>query len=834
MLLTDRKATARLLYELLRSIHLSYPRFAWVNHTRLIDMYQSTTRRDHSMAGKGDLGDDYPEAVSRVNHDRIVEWVIRESENCTGRWTAAIQSKIRADYSNTFGFDEGAPANRVVTPYSVGEGSEGQLTRSTRTSAPKEEVPFEHIATSVNHLTSYLGTTNTSLVGWGRGPIIPAEGRGLRAALSMARLYSTKSESATPLQSSNKAVDRLKTLWKGNANDPEFINKGLWQLLKDMDLWIASYKKLARSPGSMTPSIDQLTIDGTSLESLTALRDSVLNQSFVFGITKRVLIPKPGKKELRPLGIPSFQDRLVQEVFRSILEVIYEPIFSNHSHGFRPNRSQHTALRHIRAQFNGFTWCVEGDISKFFDSMDHQVMIKLMSKKISDRKFLYFISKMLKTKVMVQDPKHDNSKVITNFVGSPQGSIISPILSNIMLHDFDKFIQDYIGKYNKGTSKKRNNEYDKLYRKGGAKLARTVKYADPFDVKFKRMGYVRFADDFIISIDGPRDDAVLIKNDCAKFLAEHLKLTLNEDKTLISRHTDRIGFLSYIICKSVAKPYEYKRRYHGIEKTVKVLRGNRVYLKADLKKVITRLSQKGYCDGGGSPLPNFAHLQEPQGTAIQKVSWILNGLASYYHLAENKRHFVSKINYILRFSLAKLFAAKFKLQSMAKVFAIAGKDLSIPIKTKTNSIGVTDQELEDNIPSKMRKTERKIKGVPFTKYKDIKRPDIKPLAKDFNRRITFGDSGDSTLPDPLISLNWRTSRGTLALNSICAICGSDKRIEMHHIRGLKYIKGKTLVELMMMKAKRKQIPLCRTHHLEAHKRGLKLTGASKPKHVKFS
>nr|YP_009710020.1 hypothetical protein [Coleochaete scutata]QFU80125.1 hypothetical protein [Coleochaete scutata] len=810
------------------------------------------------MSGKGDSGGDYPEAVSRVNHDRIVEWVIRESENRTGMLTAAIQFKTRADYSNAFGFDESVPANRVVTPYSVGEGSEGQLTRSTRTSAPKEEAPLEHIATSVNHLTSYLGTTNTSLIGWGRGPVIPAEGRGLRAALSMARLYSTKSESATPLQSSNKAVDRLKTLWKGNANDPEFVNKGLWQLLKDMDLWIASYKKLARSPGSMTPSIDQLTIDGTSLESLTALRDSVLNQSFVFGVTKRVMIPKlsprrfetpsaPGKKELRPLGIPSFQDRLVQEVFRSILEVIYEPIFSNHSHGFRPNRSQHTALRHIRAQFTGFTWCVEGDISKFFDSMDHQVMIKLMSKKISDRKFLYFISKMLKTKVMVQDPKHGNSKVITNFVGSPQGSIISPILSNIMLHEFDKFIEDYIGKYNKGalflgkkqvlcTSKKRNNEYDKLCRKGGAKLARTVKYADPFDVKFKRMGYVRFADDFIISIDGPRNDAVMIKNDCAKFLAEHLKLTLNEDKTLISRHTDRIGFLSYIICKSVAKPYEYKRRYHGIEKTVKVLRGNRVYLKADLKKVITRLSQKGYCDGGGSPLPNFAHLQEPQGTAIQKVSWILNGLASYYHLAENKRHFVSRINYILRFSLAKLFAAKFKLRSMAKVFAIAGKDLSIPIKTKAGTIGTTDQELEDNIPSKMRKTERKIKGVPFTKYKDIKGPDLKPLAKDFGKRIIFGDS---TLPDPLISLNWRTSRGTLALNSICAICGSNERIEMHHIRGLKYIKGKTPVELMMMKAKRKQIPLCRIHHLEAHKRGRsakrsKQTGTCKIFIVKIS
>lgn len=285
-----------------------------------------------------------------------------------------------------------------------------------------------------------------------------------------------------------------------------------------------------------------MTIDGTSLEGIQKVRDSLLNRTYEFGVSKLVYVPKIGKDELRPLAIPPYQDRLVQEVMRTILETIYEPIFSNHSHGFRPGRSQHTALRHLKALSNGFNWCIEGDVSNFFDSMDHTVLLTLLSKKIKDPKFINLINKMLKTKIMAA-----GNPIAVNYVGSPQGSIISPLLSNILLHEFDTYMENYIRAFNKGKSRKRNNAYDRLYRKGGVKAARSVLYYDPKDPAYRRVHYVRYADDFLITLIGSKQDAVNIKRGCTSVL-NHLKLTLHQDKTLISNPQSAIiRFLGYIV-----------------------------------------------------------------------------------------------------------------------------------------------------------------------------------------------------------------------------------------------------------------------------------------------
>lgn len=534
----------------------------------------------------------------------------------------------------------------------------------------------------------------------------------------------------------------------GNLNDPNFINKGLFKLLSNIDLWKAAYLKLAKSKGSITPYINRETIDGASLMTLSALKDDVINGTYKVGITKRVIIPKPGKAEMRQgINPPALKDRVVQEVLRTILEVIYEPIFSNHSHGFRPQRSQHTALRHIRANSSGFIWCVEGKLN----SIDHQILINLLQLKIKDPKFLKLIHLLLKIHSLGD---WRNEKIFSTApfkTGSPQGSILSPLLSNIYWHSFDLFIENLIKEFNKATKKKRNNEYDPNYYirpaalgagdLAGVKLARAVPYGDPFSTNFKRIHYVRYADDFIITVDGSLKDAEIIKGKCGEFLQNQLKLILEPNKTKISHASKGFKFLGHIIKKSTAAPkkYSYIRKFNGIPKVVHVLRGNRVYLKADIQKTILWLSGKGYCDKAGFPQPNFIHLPENQKSAIQKVSLILHGINSYYKLCENRRHFVSRINYILRYSLAKLFAAKFKLKTVAKVFKRAGKDLGKPLK---NAIGITDENLakiadckseSTSETKKTTKTKKTIpKGVPYTKYKEIPKPDLAPLNQNFN------------------------------------------------------------------------------------------------------
>lgn len=196
------------------------------------------------------------------------------------------------------------------------------------------------------------------------------------------------------------------------------------------------------------------------------------------------------------------------------------------------------------------------------------------------------------------------------------------------------------------------------------------------------MHYVRYAENFIITIIGPKSETIEIKNECAKFLNG---LKLSAEKTLITNPREHaIPFLGYLIQMAPKRKYSYSRIYGGRLKRVSVIRGGQVYLKADIKKVKKRLSEKGFCMKNGYPIPNFAYLNETQYGTLIKVSYILRGLASYYKLARNYRDFISRINYVLRYSTAKMFAAKFRLSSIAKVFAIAGKDLKKPLRNKAS------------------------------------------------------------------------------------------------------------------------------------------------------
>lgn len=340
---------------------------------------------------------------------------------------------------------------------------------------------------------------------------------------------------------------------------------------------------------------------------------------------------------MRPLGIPPFDDRLVQEVVRTILQVIYEPLFSQRSHGFRPGRGCHTALRQIRVGSHGFTWAIEGDIQGFFDSMDHSVLIKLLARKIKDVKFISLINSLIKSNIREEGKKDTISRI-----GSPQGSILSPLLSNILLHELDMFMEKYISSFSKGRTRRANPEYSKAHYRQGAKAARKIGQADPLDPNFRRMNYVRYADDFVITIIGSKFEAEKIKSECTEFLQE-LKLTLNQEKTLITNPKDKpVKFLGYLIQKASPKVNVYSRKYAGRLRRVKRQTSGTVYLKVDSIKVKKRLAEKGFCQGDGNPVANFKYLSNTQYGTIIQVNYVLRGLANYYKLAENSRQMISR------------------------------------------------------------------------------------------------------------------------------------------------------------------------------------------------
>lgn len=619
-------------------------------------------------------------------------------------------------------------------------------------------------------------------------------------------------------------IDRLKAL-KGLPSHKR--GERLFQLLSEGQLWTAAYNKLSLSPGSMTRGGEGGTIDGTSLIRLEKLRSLVCQGKWNWGLARRVSIPKPKGGE-RPLGIPRFQDRVVQQVLLTILETLYEPIFSANSHGFRRGRSQHTSLKQIRRDFRGTIWYIEGDISKCFDTIDHSVLMKLLRQRIRDHRFLELIQAGLKANILLED-----KRVEKTLVGTPQGGVVSPLLSNVVLHQLDLFLARLKGIIDRGTERRKSKLYDSLssrrYRamKRGDKrlgtrllrLSRKVGYGDPMDPNFRRLSFTRYADDFLIGIVGPRQLAEKVRKLVGDFLRIRLKLHLNREKTLITRAKGgNIPFLGYLINHSPPVKHVATRSNTLLGKRkVPVMRGGSIRLLVDVNRLINSLSEKGFCDKSGAPKPNFHYFQDPQSYTVDRVAAILRGISNYYHLSETKRKVISRISYICTHSIAMMFAAKFKLGSRAKVFQRAGKDLSRLIKAPEGEtpIGGTDQRYEkwaESVGGVLHPHARKVWGkIPFVKARDIPAPDLAPLPRNFNSL-----KGEFAMKDPLVTLAGRGIRGRTLLQGVCSVCGSTEQVEMHHVRKLSDLKERGYVESLMIAAQRKQIPLCRTHHYEVH------------------
>jgi group II intron reverse transcriptase/maturase len=330
----------------------------------------------------------------------------------------------------------------------------------------------------------------------------------------------------------------------------------LYRQMFNKDLYLLAYGNIYSNQGAMTPGASEETADGMTEGKIDQIIELMRHERYRFAPARRIYIPKKNGK-LRPLGLPSWSDKLVGEVVRLLLEAYYEPQFSDRSHGFRKGRGCHTALREIREVWKGTTWFIEGDISDCFGSLDHSVMAAILAERIHDQRFLRLIRHMLKAGYLEDWEYHDTLS------GCPQGGVVSPILSNIYLHKLDEFVErELIPRYTRGASRKRNPEYmrarhrrEKARRHGDRAAARdllrqmrALPSVDPVDPGYRRLRYSRYADDHILGFTGPKAEAEQIKAELTRFLRETLRLELNQDKTLISHaRTQPARFLGYHI-----------------------------------------------------------------------------------------------------------------------------------------------------------------------------------------------------------------------------------------------------------------------------------------------
>lgn len=350
-----------------------------------------------------------------------------------------------------------------------------------------------------------------------------------------------------------------------HSKDLNYKYERLYRTLFNTEMYAVAYQRIALKKGNMTEETDGKTIDGMSIKRIENLIASLKDESYQPKPSRRTYIPKKNGK-MRPLGIPAAEDKLFQEVVKMVLEAIYEEIFEYISHGFRPKRSCHTALKQIEKSFCGVKWYIEGDIKGFFDNINHDVMIGILEERINDVRFIRLIRKFLNAGY-IKDWEYFHT-----YNGTPQGGIISPVLANIYLDKLDKYMAEYAAKFDKNARKEVNPQY-RHYQCKKERAKKALKPAlsleerkllvgqirkydnlmlqtpakNDMDCNYKRLKYVRYADDFLCGVIGSKEDAMTIKSDIKKFISEKLKLELSGKKTLVTHSGTPAKFLGFDI-----------------------------------------------------------------------------------------------------------------------------------------------------------------------------------------------------------------------------------------------------------------------------------------------
>ena len=596
-----------------------------------------------------------------------------------------------------------------------------------------------------------------------------------------------------------RSPERVLNSLNEHSKDSSYKFERLYRLLFNEELFYVAYQKIASNGGSTTKGSDGRSIDGMSLARIETLIASLKDESYQPHPSRRVHIPKKNGKT-RPLGIPAFEDKLVQEVVRMILEAIYEGHFETTSHGFRPKRSCHTALLHIQKTFNGAKWFIEGDIKGFFDNIDHDVLVGILRERISDDRFIRLIRKFLKAGY-VEDWTFHNT-----YSGTPQGGIVSPILANIYLDKLDKYVKEYIQHFDKGTKRRPGKESNNLAneRKRTVRKLKKVKdgtekaalvarlkaieqeraafpSGDEMDGSYRRLKYIRYADDFILGVIGSKEEAQRIKEDIKSFLSASLALELSEEKTLITHTGKSAKFLGYEI--TVTRDNHQRRDVRGcLRRTY----GKRVRLNVSMATLRDKLLEYGAME---IKLRNGKEVWKPKcrsGLIFNDDLEILDrynretvGFCNYYLIANNCV-VLHNFRYIMEYSMYKTFAGKYR-STVRKINK----------KYRYNKLFTVKYEQKGAIKSR-------------TFYKT-----------SFKRRTTAFNGSCDIEPYSIADVS-RTNLTDRLKAEKCELCGATGKLIMHHVRNLKDLKGKESWERLMSARKRKTIALCPSCHRLRH------------------
>jgi group II intron reverse transcriptase/maturase len=430
----------------------------------------------------------------------------------------------------------------------------------------------------------------------------------------------------------------------------------LYRQMFNKSLYLMAYGNIYSNQGAMTPGPDDETADGMSEKKIEEIAAAMRGERYRFAPVRRAYIPKKNGK-LRPLGLPSWSDKLVGEVVRMLLEAYYEPQFSGRSHGFRRRRGCHTALREVQNTWTGTVWFVEGDIRDCFGQIDHEILLKIMAEKIRDNRFLRLIRNMLRAGYLEDWVYHETLS------GTPQGGVVSPLLSNIYLHKLDEYVEQVlIPQHTKGDRRKANPEYRKVAVRRRAALKegdrasarelekrmRTLPYGDPMDPGYRRLFYIRYADDHLLGFIGPKAEAEEIKANLATFLRETLALELNADKTLITHaSTSAARFLGYeiTVLQSGTKITNGRRSVNG-----------RIALRVP-KDVITAMCAR--YRRRGKPWHRNALQNLPDYDIVAAYGAEYRGIVGYYLLAQDVWR-LTRLRWNAETSMLKTLGAKHK------------------------------------------------------------------------------------------------------------------------------------------------------------------------------
>lgn len=589
-------------------------------------------------------------------------------------------------------------------------------------------------------------------------------------------------------------MEILTKLQENSKKNHDEVFTRLYRYLLRPDIYYVAYQHLYSNKGAGTKGVTDDTADGFSEIYIENIIEALKNEMYQPKPVRRTYIKKSNGK-MRPLGLPVFTDKLIQEAIRMILEAIYEPIFSDYSHGFRPVRSCHTALAQIKKEFTGARWFIEGDIKGCFDNINHAVLVEIVNQKIKDARFLKLIRLFLKAGYMEDWKYHET------YSGCPQGGIISPILANIYLNELDRHIMKIKKEFDVATKARYTPEYTKLVglrqrlhnkikNSNGIereKLIEEYKTATAQMLKLpakqcddKKIKYVRYADDFLIAVNGNRQDCEKIKQELTEFISTTLKMEFSQEKTLITHSNTPARFLGYDV--RVRRDQQIKPK--GKFKTRSM--NNKVELSIPFKDKIEKfLFSNGIVkqrsdNGKLEPIHRPQLLNRTDLEIVTIYNAELRGICNYYGLASNFNKLIY-FNYLMEYSCLKTLARKHrsKVSKIRAMYKDGTGKWAIPYETKTG-----------------------IKKMHFANYADCKGKkftDIIPqTAKNYSHDVT-------TLESRLKA-------------KICEVCGctDSDRYEIHHVNKVKNLKGKSEWEKVMIAKRRKTIVVCHKCHMAIH------------------